>query len=80
MAQLCDNGILLIHDLRRVWWPYYFPIRNGFIKSLRGSYIRTEVEEILKGLDPECYKIVNEIPFLLTAIIKKPVHSGEVNS
>jgi SAM-dependent methyltransferase len=74
MANLADNGVLLIHDLRRVWWLYYFPIRSGFIKSVRGSYVRAEVEEILKGLSPECYEIKNEFPFLHTLIIRKPTN------
>jgi hypothetical protein len=71
MASLTDNGVLFLHDLRRVWWLYWVPSQSGFIKSIRGAYIGTEVEEILKGINPECYEIRNEIPFLLSVIIRK---------
>jgi SAM-dependent methyltransferase len=71
MASLTDNGVLFLHDLRRVWWLYWIPSQSGFIKSIRGAYIRREVEEILKGLHPECYEIRNEIPFLLSVIIRR---------
>ncbi len=71
MASLTDKGVLFLHDLRRVWWLYWIPSRSGFIKSVRGAYIGTEVEEILKGLNPECYEIRNEIPFLVSVIIRR---------
>jgi 2-polyprenyl-3-methyl-5-hydroxy-6-metoxy-1,4-benzoquinol methylase len=70
-ANLTENGTLFIHDLRRVWWLYWVPRKSGFFKSIRGAYIREEVDEILKGLNPECYQIKNEMPFLLSVIIRK---------
>jgi SAM-dependent methyltransferase len=71
MTRLADEGVLFIHDLRRVWWLYWLPIRSGFLLSVRASYLREEVEEILKGFDPESYEIKNEFPFLLSVIIRK---------
>jgi 2-polyprenyl-3-methyl-5-hydroxy-6-metoxy-1,4-benzoquinol methylase len=70
MTRLADEGVLFVHDLRRVWWLYWLPIQNGFLQSVRASYLREEVEEILKGFDPESYEIKNEFPFLLSVIIK----------
>lgn len=71
MGGLNDKGVLFLHDLRRVWWLYWIPTRSGFIKSVRGAYIGTEVEEILKGLNPDCFEIRNEIPFLMSVIIRR---------
>ena len=71
ITSLTDKGVLFLHDLRRVWWLYWIPSQSGFFKSIRGAYIQTEVEEILKGLNPEYYEIKNEFPFLLSVIIRK---------
>ena len=71
MERLTDNGILFLHDLRRVWWLYWIPLQSGFFTSIRGAYIATEIEEILRGLNPECYEIRNEIPFLISILIRK---------
>jgi len=68
---LSDNGVLFLHDLRRVWWLYWIPSQSGFIKSVRGSYIRKEIEELLTGLNPDCYEITNDIPFMQSVIIRK---------
>jgi SAM-dependent methyltransferase len=71
MTALADDGILFIHDLRRVWWLYWVPSQNGFFRSIRGAYVKEEVAEMLAGFNPECYEIKNEIPFLLSLIIRK---------
>jgi SAM-dependent methyltransferase len=71
MNALVDDGVLFIHDLRRVWWLYWVPSQSGFFRSIRGAYIREEVEELLTGYGPEGYDIKNEIPFLLSVIMRK---------
>jgi SAM-dependent methyltransferase len=71
LAALADTGILFLHDLRRVWWLYWIPSQSGFFKSVRGAYVRQEIEELLTGLNPAGYEIKNEIPFLQSVIIKK---------
>ncbi|MBN1994915.1 MAG: class I SAM-dependent methyltransferase [Anaerolineae bacterium] len=68
---LADDGVLFIHDLRRVWWLYWAPSQNGFFRSIRGAYLKEELEAMLAGFSPECYEVKNEIPFLLSVIIKK---------
>jgi SAM-dependent methyltransferase len=70
MTSLVNDGILLIHDLRRVWWLYWLPIQTGFFKSIRGAYVEQEVRGFLDGL-PESYVIKNEFPFMHSLIIKK---------
>jgi hypothetical protein len=47
------------------------PEQEWVFKSIRGAYIREEVDEILKELNPDCYQIKNEMPFLLSVIIRK---------
>ena len=65
-----DKGILLIHDLRRVWWLYYLPIRNsGFINSIRASYKRGEIEAILQKVSIKQYEIKGHFPFFLQSVI-----------
>ena len=71
MASLTEDGVLFLHDLRRVWWLYWIPSQSGFFKPIRGAYIAPEIEDLLKGFSPECYEIRNEIPFLLSVIIRK---------
>jgi len=71
MSNLGDNCVLYIYDLRRVWWLYWVPICNGFFNSIRAAYVRREIKEMLTGLDPECYEIRYEFPFMLSIIIRK---------
>ena len=71
MKSVADNGFLFIHDLRRVWWLYWIPIKNGLFKSIRAAYVRREIEEMLGGFNPECCEINNEFPFMHSVIIRK---------
>lgn len=71
MSNLGDNGVLYLYDLRRVWWLYWIPIRDGFFNSIRAAYVRREIKEILTGFCPECYEIKYEFPFMQSIIIRK---------
>lgn len=71
MKGVADNGFLFIHDLRRVWWLYWIPIKNGLFNSIRAAYVGREIEEMLEGFNPECYEINNEFPFMHSVIIRK---------
>jgi ubiquinone/menaquinone biosynthesis C-methylase UbiE len=68
---LRKEGILYFYDLRRVWWLYWLPSKNGFIKSIRASYLRNEIEEMLRGCALEGYEIHYEFPFMQSIIIRK---------
>jgi len=70
LSCLNDDGVLFIHDLRRVWWLYWVPSQSGFFRSIRGAYLRDEIEEMLKGINPKRYEIKYEFPFLISVIIK----------
>jgi len=71
MFRLKENGVLYVYDLRRVWWLYWIPIRNGFFNSIRAAYTRVEIKEMLKGIRPEYYGIKYEFPFMQSIIIRK---------
>lgn len=69
---LTDDGFLFLHDLRRVWWLYWIPVKSGFFQSIRGAYEWSEIEELLQGIDPACYKIKQEFPFMVSVFIRQP--------
>ncbi|MBN1632295.1 MAG: class I SAM-dependent methyltransferase [Thermoleophilia bacterium] len=68
---LVEDGILYLHDLRRVWWLYCIPARGGFFRSIRGAYVRGEVAKLLEELGVGSYEVKNEFPFLLSVIVRK---------
>ena len=52
-------GILLIHDLRRVWWLYWIPSQEGFITSIRAAYTPAEIRHLLTRMGVGRYEIKN---------------------
>jgi 2-polyprenyl-3-methyl-5-hydroxy-6-metoxy-1,4-benzoquinol methylase len=71
LTALTDDGLLFLHDLRRVWWLYWVPLNNGFFKSIRGAYVQTEIAELLQGIPSECYDIKREFPFMVSVFVRK---------
>jgi SAM-dependent methyltransferase len=65
------GGMLYIYDLRRVWWLYWIPIKNGFFNSIRASYLHNEIKLLLRELGIENTEIKNEFPFMHSIFIKK---------
>ena len=61
---LAYGGVLYLYDLRRVWWLYWVPIRNGFFNSIRAAYTPAEVKSMLHRLNIERFEIRNEFPFM----------------
>jgi 2-polyprenyl-3-methyl-5-hydroxy-6-metoxy-1,4-benzoquinol methylase len=68
MQLLNDQGILMIYDLKRVWWLYWIPIENGFFKSIRAAYKPDEIRMILQKTTATRYKIETLFPFFLQNI------------
>lgn len=68
---LREGGVLYLLDLRRVWWLNWIPSRSGFLTSIRVSFVRREIEEMLHGLEFESCEIKNEFPFMQSIIIRK---------
>ena len=71
LSILNNEGYLYLYDLRRVWWLYWIPNDNGFLKSIRAAYVRQEIEEMLCDLDEVEYQILDEFPFLHSILIRK---------
>jgi ubiquinone/menaquinone biosynthesis C-methylase UbiE len=62
---------LHIYDLRRVWWLYWIPIKNGFFNSIRASYLLNETKLMLRELGIQNTKIQKEFPFMHSIFVKK---------
>ena len=73
LAALAPGGLLFLHDLRRVWWLYWIPAKNGFFQSIRASYLPAEIEDLLPGLSPERYELKQEFPFMVSIFIRQPM-------
>lgn len=71
LAALAPDGLLFLHDLRRVWWLYWVPAHSGFFKSIRGAYVKAEIEALLQGLPPDRYEIKPEFPFMVSVLIRQ---------
>ena len=71
MSALADGGVLYIYDLRRVWWLYWVPARNGFLNSIRAAYVSRELRAMLRDLGIERCEIRNVFPFMQSVVIRK---------
>jgi predicted O-methyltransferase YrrM len=67
---LTGGGMLYIHDLRRAWWLYWVPVRDGFWDSIRAAYVARELHEMLRDLCIERYEIRNVFPFMHSILIE----------
>jgi len=67
-SALDNRGIMLIHDLKRVWWLYYLPAGNGFFESIRASYTPLELRTMMKRLNIEKYEIQTPFPYFWQTI------------
>jgi len=64
------SGMLYIYDLRRVWWLYWIPIKNGFFNSIRSSYLLDEIRLMLRELGTQNTEIQKEFPFMQSIFVK----------
>lgn len=64
------SGMLYIYDLRRVWWLYWIPIKNGFFNSIRSSYLLDEIRLMLRELGTQNTEIQKESPFMQSIFVK----------
>ena len=65
---LNDGGVLMIYDLKRVWWLYWIPKQNGFFKSIKASYKPYEIKNIFRNIGINKYEIINIFPFFMQNI------------
>ena len=66
---LKSDGILYIYDLKRVWWLYVLPFNNGFIESVRASYMPDEIEGLFRNFGITRYAITTLFPFFMQSAI-----------
>jgi len=66
---LNNNGLLYIHDLKRVFWLYYIKSDSGFFKSIRASYRPNELIIMLDKIGIENFIIKGIFPFFMQAIL-----------
>ena len=66
-----DNGILYIHDFKRVWWLCFLPLKGGEIGEIRASYTPKEIRAILQKLGIVDYRIKTSFPFFLQSVMAR---------
>ena len=72
---LKEDGVLIIYDLKRVWWLYWIPKQSGFLNSVRASFTPREVKEIMRDIGIFSFEFKTIFPRFLQilAIRKKDV-------
>lgn len=65
MGYVKAEGVLVLYDLKRVWWLYWIPSQNGFFKSIRASYKPHEIKKMLSNLGVKKYEIKIVFPFFM---------------
>lgn len=71
LSVLADEGMILIHDLRRTPWLYWVPSGEGFFKSIRAAYVCREMRDMLYDLGLSRFEVWNVFPFMLSVQIWK---------
>jgi SAM-dependent methyltransferase len=71
LRAVVPGGILLIHDLRRVWWLYWIPSQEGFFTSIRAAYTPAEIRGLLGRVGIDRYKVSKGL-FWHSIIVRKP--------
>jgi 2-polyprenyl-3-methyl-5-hydroxy-6-metoxy-1,4-benzoquinol methylase len=68
-SKVDQSGVLLLHDLRRVFWLYYCPSQSGFIRSVRGAYVPEEVRSMLKEAGISDYSLKIPFPYFWMTVV-----------
>ena len=68
-SMLNDDGLLYIHDLKRVIWLYYIKSKSGFFNSIRAAYRPAEIKTMLNRIGVRNYKIKIIFPFFMQSIL-----------
>ena len=69
MQHIKKDGVLIIYDLKRVWWLYCIKKQSGFFKSIRASYKPNEIRKMLESIGVKKYEISNIFPYFLQNVI-----------
>ena len=68
-SMLNTDGILYIHDLKRVFWLYYIKLESGFFNSIRAAYRPAEIRTMLNKKGIKNYKIKTIFPYFMQFIL-----------
>ena len=71
IGAVTDGGALYLYDLRRVWWLYWVPVRDGFWDSIRAAYVAGEIQGMFRELGVDRYEIKKVFPFMQSIIVRK---------
>ncbi len=63
-----QDGLLYLYDLKRVFWLYALPVRNGFLESVRAAYRPREIGAMLENLGITPYSIRTRFPFFMVSV------------
>ena len=66
---LNHNGLIYIHDLKRVFWLYYIRSKSGFFNSIRAAYKPGEIRMMFDKIGIKNYKIKIIFPFFMQSIL-----------
>jgi ubiquinone/menaquinone biosynthesis C-methylase UbiE len=69
LRAVAPGGVLFIHDLKRVWWLYWIPSREGFFSSIRAAFTPSEIGDLLHRAGVERYEI-KDGPFYLSVVVR----------
>ncbi|MBN1615626.1 MAG: class I SAM-dependent methyltransferase [Deltaproteobacteria bacterium] len=68
---VADGGVLLIHDLCRVWWLYMLPLNGGFIRSVRAAYRPKELKQMLQQAGVSPFTIETSFPRFEISVLSR---------
>jgi 2-polyprenyl-3-methyl-5-hydroxy-6-metoxy-1,4-benzoquinol methylase len=66
-----DNGVLYIHDFRRLWLMSCLPFKGGAIDSMKAAYSPDEIRAVLRKTGITDYRIRNRFPFLIQSVVAR---------
>lgn len=66
---LNDNGLLYLHDLKRIFLLYYIKSNSGFFNSIRAAYRPGEIKTMLNKIGIKNYEIKTIFPFFMQSIM-----------
>jgi SAM-dependent methyltransferase len=69
LAAAGPAGHVYLLDLRRVWWLYWIPKRNGFLDSIRAAYRVPEAKAMFEGLGRRL-DVKSTLPCLLEILVR----------
>ena len=68
-SMLNDNGLIYIHDLKRVRWLYYIKSQSGFFNSIRAACRPDEIKAMLNRIGIKEFEIRPGFPFFMQSIL-----------